>query len=82
MATGAYRPRHVVSSMQVEDLAVVLSEVPSQKAEQKWAEPNEAALWSIFVPERAPQVSARVARGKRHHDESRKDNQLRGLQRQ
>ena len=38
MATGAYRPRHVVSSMQVEDLAVVLSEVPSQKAEQKWAD--------------------------------------------
>jgi protoporphyrinogen oxidase len=33
---GAYHPRHVVSSMQIEDLALVLSEMSSEMAAPEW----------------------------------------------
>jgi protoporphyrinogen oxidase len=47
----AYRPRNVVSSMQVEDLALLLSEAPGEMA-QKWAEAERSvALVYLFLNE-------------------------------
>ena len=41
---GRYRPRYVVSSMQVEDLAVVLAEAPSEMAKRRWADAERSVI--------------------------------------
>src|SRR5918994_1990098 len=39
---ATYRPNHVVSSMQIEDLALVLSEMSSEMAEPEWRNAADA----------------------------------------
>jgi protoporphyrinogen oxidase len=49
---GTYRPHHVVSSMQVEELALVLSAVPSEMVERERAEAERSvALVYLFLNE-------------------------------